>query len=55
MFATSTNPETWIPFKLAEDAIVTAKIYDVTGKKFRMIQLGHIPAGNYVKSSKAIY
>ena len=55
MFATSTNPETWIPFKLAEDPIVTAKIYDVTGKKFRMIQLGHIPAGNYVKSSKAIY
>ena len=49
------NPETWIPFQLAQDSIVTAKIYDVTGKQIRMIQLGHIPAGNYVESSKAIY
>ena len=49
------NPETWIPFQLAQDAIVTAKIYDVTGKPIRMIELGHIPAGNYVETSKAIY
>ena len=49
------NPETWIPFQLAQDSIVTAKIYDVTGQQIRMIQLGHIPAGNYVESSKAIY
>ena len=49
------NPETWIPFKLAQDSTVTAKIYDVTGKKIRMIELGHVPAGNYVESSKAIY
>ena len=48
------NPETWIPFQLAQDARVTAKIYDVTGKQIRMIQLGHIPAGNYVESRKAI-
>ncbi|MDP6599393.1 MAG: FlgD immunoglobulin-like domain containing protein [Candidatus Poribacteria bacterium] len=34
---------------------VTAKIYDVTGKQVRMIGLGHLPAGNYVESSKAIY
>jgi len=26
------NPETWIPFQLAQDAIVTTKIYDLTGK-----------------------
>ena len=32
------NPETWIPFELAEDARVTAKIYDVTGKQIRMIK-----------------
>ena len=32
------NPETWIPFKLAEDSTVTAKIYDITGKKIRMIE-----------------
>ena len=49
------KPETWIPFKLAQDSTVTAKIYDVTGKQIRTIELGHIPAGNYVESSKAIY
>jgi len=49
------NPETWIPFQLAQDSTVTAKIYDVTGKKIRLIELGHIPAGNYVESNKAIY
>ena len=49
------NPETWIPFQLAQDAIVTATIYDLTGKQIRIIQLGYVPAGNYVESSKAIY
>ena len=49
------NPETWIPFQLAQDSTVTAKIYDVTGNQIRMIELGHIPAGNYVESNKAIY
>ena len=49
------NPETWIPFQLAKDSTVTAKIYDVTGKQIRMIELGHLPAENYVESGKAIY
>jgi len=49
------NPETWIPFKLAQDSTVTAKIYDVTGKQIRIIELGHVPAGNYVESNRAIY
>ncbi|MEC9259247.1 MAG: FlgD immunoglobulin-like domain containing protein, partial [Candidatus Poribacteria bacterium] len=45
----------WMPFKLAQDSTVTAKIYDVTGKKIRMIELDHLSAGNYVEASKAIY
>ena len=49
------NPETWIPFKLAQDSIVSVTIYDVTGNQIRIIELGHITAGNYVESSKAIY
>ena len=49
------NPETWIPFKLAQDSTVTARIYDVTGQQIRMIKLGHLPAGNYVESNRAIY
>ena len=40
---------------MAQDSTVTAKIHDLTGKQIRMIELGHIPAGNYVESSKAIY
>jgi flagellar hook assembly protein FlgD len=40
---------------VTEDSTVTAKIYDVTGKQIRMIELGYMPAGNYVESSKAIY
>jgi len=49
------NPETWIPFQLAEDSAVTAKIYDLTGKQVRVIELGHLSAGSYVESSRAIY
>jgi flagellar hook assembly protein FlgD len=40
---------------VAQDSTVTAKIHDLTSKQIRMIELGHIPAGNYVESSKAIY
>ena len=40
---------------VAQDSTVTAKIYDVTGKQIRMIELDHVTAGNYVESSKAIY
>ena len=49
------NPEIWIPFELAWGLTATAKIYNVTGKQIRIIELGHIAAGNYVESSKAIY
>ncbi len=49
------NPETWIPFQLAEDSTATARVYDVTGKQIRIIELGHIAAGNYVEVNKAIY
>ena len=40
---------------VTEDSTVTATIYDVTGKQIRIIELGHIAAGNYVESNKAIY
>ena len=40
---------------VVQDSSVTAKIYDVTGKLIRMIELGHVTAGNYLESSKAIY
>ena len=35
------NPETWIPYRLAEDAFVTLTIYDGTGQVVRTIDVGH--------------
>jgi len=40
---------------VVQNSTVTAKIYDTTGKLIRMIQLGHVTAGNYVESNRAIY
>ena len=40
---------------VTENSTATATIYDVTGKKIRMIELGHVAAGNYVEVNKAIY
>ena len=40
---------------VTEDSTVTATIYDGTGKQIRVIELGHLSAGNYVESNRAIY
>jgi len=49
------NPETWIPFALNKGAEVTIKIYNVTGKLVRTLDLGHLNAGVYVNKGKAAY
>ncbi len=49
------NPETWIPYRLAEDAFVTLTIYDQTGQVVRTIDVGHQIASVYESRSKAIY
>jgi len=49
------NPETWIPFKLAETADAVITIYDVYGHLVRTIDLGHLPAGLYSAKAKAAY
>ena len=49
------NPETWIPYRLAEDASVTLTIYDGTGQIVRTISVGHQVAAVYESQSKAIY
>ena len=41
------NPETWIPFRLSQDAEVRLIIYDVAGKPVRKMELGHLTAGSY--------
>ena len=49
------NPETWIPYRLAEDAFVTLTIYDGAGQVVRTINLGHQTAAAYETRSQAIY
>ncbi len=49
------NPETWIPYRLAEDALVTLTIYDSSGRMTRRIEVGHRIAAVYESRSKAIY
>ena len=49
------NPETWIPYQLAEPAEVTLHIYAVDGRLIRTVALGHQPAGMYHSKSRAAY
>ena len=49
------NPETWIPYRLAEDAFVTLTIYDLSGQVVRTLDVGHRIASAYESRSKAIY
>ena len=49
------NPETWIPYRLAEDADVKLIIYDTNGRVVRTLNVGHRIASIYENRSKAIY
>jgi len=49
------NPETWIPYYLAEDSPVTIRIYNAQGELIRKLDLGKQPAGGYLTREKAAY
>ena len=49
------NPETWIPYRQAEDAFVTLTIYNLSGQIVRTLEVGHRIASAYESRSKAIY
>ena len=49
------NPETWIPFELAEDADVTIRIYGMDGTRVRTLDLGRQPQGIYASRDQAAY
>ena len=49
------NPETWIPYRLAEDAFVVLTIYDRRGQVVRTLDVGHRIAAVYESRSKAVY
>ena len=49
------NPETWIPYRLAQAAEVTLEIYDATGGLVRRIDVGFKPPAVYESRASAIY
>ena len=49
------NPETWIPYQLADAADVSVKIYDVGGRLVRTIPVGFKPVGYYLTRERAAY
>ena len=49
------NPETWIPYQLAEPADVTLRIYAMDGTVVRMLMLGHQSVGIYQDKNRAAY
>ena len=49
------NPDTWIPYQVAEDVKVTIRIYNAAGRIVRTLDLGHRSAGFYVSKEKAAY
>ena len=49
------NPETWVPYQLADDSEVIITIHDVTGRLVRRLDLGYQFAQNYTNREKAAY
>ena len=49
------NPETWIPYQLAEGADVTVTLYDVRGVMVRRLVVGHRHAGVYQSRGRAAH
>ena len=49
------NPETWIPYQLAESSDVTVTIYSMSGMPIRTLKLGHQSAGTYINKNQAAY
>ena len=49
------NPETWIPYQLAEAADVTVRVYTASGELVRALVLGYQSAGTYQSRSRSAY
>ena len=49
------NPETWIPYQLAESGEVSLTIYDINGQLVRRLEVGYKAAGMYRSRNRAAY
>ena len=50
-----TNLETWIPYRIDTPTDVTIKIYNITGKLVKTLNLGHKSAGLYITEQTAAH
>lgn len=50
-----TNGAVWIPYRLANDASVEIRIYNILGQMVQKLDLGTKPKGNYLAKDKAAY
>ncbi len=49
------NPETWLPYQLAQGASAIIHIYNIKGSLIRTLHLGNRKAGMYITKDKAAY
>ncbi|MCG9127322.1 5'-nucleotidase C-terminal domain-containing protein [Candidatus Poribacteria bacterium] len=49
------NPETWLPYQVANGTEVTIRIYSSTGELVRNLELGFQQAGYYIGRTRAAY
>ena len=49
------NPETWIPYRLAEGSQAVLTIFSPTGRAVRTLELGYRSAGMYESQERAAY
>ena len=49
------NPETWIPYQIANDAHAAIRIYSQSGALVRSLDLGFQQAGYYIGKARAAY
>ncbi|MBM3214875.1 hypothetical protein FJZ36_08175 [Candidatus Poribacteria bacterium] len=49
------NPETWIPYQLAEDSSAIVRVFDAAGRLVRRLDLGFQPAGAYATRDRAAH
>jgi hypothetical protein len=54
-FPNPSNPETWIPYRLAKEAEVNISIFNVKGQLVRLLSLGTQKAGSYTDRKNAAY
>ena len=49
------NPETWIPYQLAQEEDIAIKVYSASGQLVRTLNIGRKPTGAYTSKERAAH